>query len=320
MRLPLPDVPRYPNCGLLETESGPMLRAGSQDFILSHGGGSFEIVADAAGGFEIVADAAVDLEIVADAAVEQNQYLDLYLHGPDQFDPADAESVAAFVRRYGWVEPPKWHEVADYNIDVPLLRPAFVQAARDADAALKAERSRHPREWVEVISDVEDTFLEDPLQVGLTLGLVRELTTLYLLLIGKLAHEEAVAQLAGGIVDPGILDDENGPGRELSVLLGVGLRPFHVAVDFSSVDGPPWIEPYDLFNVLCLSLANDIADDADFKRCANETCGRWFTRHRGRATQGKYHMTGVKYCSVECARAQKQREYRRRQRQKGAKP
>ncbi len=81
-----------------------------------------------------------------------------------------------------------------------------------------------------------------------------------------------------------------------------------------------WGDSVSLFNVLCLSLANDIADDATFRQCQSETCGRWFTRHRGRATQGKYHMTGVKYCSVGCARAQKQREYRRRQRAKGAKP
>ena len=97
------------------------------------------------------------------------------------------------------------------------------------------------------------------------------------------------------------------------------LRRFHVRVLVDDDDLAVEARA-DYFQVACLQFANDIADDADFKRCANETCEHFFTRHRGRAKQGKYHMTGVKYCSVECARAQKQREYRRRQRQKEAKP
>ena len=131
--------------------------------------------------------------------------------------------------------------------------------------------------------------------------------------------------LADGNLAPEALSES--PEWALHSLLDVGLRPFHVSVDVRDPDvrymgraAGPWGDPVDLFNVLCLALANDIADGADFKKCANETCDKIFTRHRGRAAQGKYHMTGVKYCSVECARAQKQREYRRRQRAKGAKP
>jgi len=106
--------------------------------------------------------------------------------------------------------------------------------------------------------------------------------------------------------------------RHVSAALEAPLARFHVRV---LVDADPAIAMRaNCFEAACLQFTNDIADSADFKECANETCGRLFTRHRGRATQGKYHMTGVKFCSVECARAQKQREYRRRQKQKGAKP
>lgn len=48
------------------------------------------------------------------------------------------------------------------------------------------------------------------------------------------------------------------------------------------------------------------------KRCANETCGRWFTLQEGRAEKGQHKKVGVMYCTSKCARAQAQRDYRRR--------
>jgi hypothetical protein len=67
-----------------------------------------------------------------------------------------------------------------------------------------------------------------------------------------------------------------------------------------------------LYSALCLQLFNHIVEDAVYIRCHNETCNRLFVRQRGRAKQGKYHTTGVMYCSDYCARAQGQRELRRR--------
>lgn len=57
-----------------------------------------------------------------------------------------------------------------------------------------------------------------------------------------------------------------------------------------------------------------IADGIPVRTCANETCGQWFTRQRGRAEAGQYRSTGVLYCSAPCAKAQAQRGYRRRKR------
>jgi hypothetical protein len=152
------------------------------------------------------------------------------------------------------------------------------------------------------------------------LRVVRDVTRLSLALIGNGSVEAALASRESSALRDYEAysmrrqgsDDPRSLGMAIvKDVLDRALEPFHVTVAFGD-SSDIWADDPDLFQVLCLALANDIADDADFKHCASETCGRVFLRHRGRAEQGKYHMSGVKYCSVECARAQKQREYRRR--------
>ncbi|MET7780083.1 hypothetical protein ABZT28_30745 [Streptomyces sp. NPDC005388] len=70
-----------------------------------------------------------------------------------------------------------------------------------------------------------------------------------------------------------------------------------------------------VYSVCFLQLYNHLAEGAIVRRCANEPCGRAFVRQRGRAEYGQHRTTGVKYCSRECARAQAQRELRRRRKQ-----
>ena len=74
--------------------------------------------------------------------------------------------------------------------------------------------------------------------------------------------------------------------------------------------------PSSLASALMVQLHNLIVDGLEIRRCANETCGRPFTRQRGRAVKGQYRNTGVIYCDAACAKAQMQREYRRRNRQR----
>jgi hypothetical protein len=68
-----------------------------------------------------------------------------------------------------------------------------------------------------------------------------------------------------------------------------------------------------LFEVCAAELYNHIVARPTYKVCANETCQRLFVLQRGRAIHGQHRTTGVKYCSVSCARAQNQRKYRQRQ-------
>ena len=61
-----------------------------------------------------------------------------------------------------------------------------------------------------------------------------------------------------------------------------------------------------LHALCCLELFNHVAAGNDFPRCANESCGRLFVRDE------RARRRGMRYCSRTCARAQAQREFRRR--------
>jgi hypothetical protein len=61
-----------------------------------------------------------------------------------------------------------------------------------------------------------------------------------------------------------------------------------------------------------LELFNHVAEQASYRICANRTCGRLFVRQEGRAKAEQYRLKGVLFCSASCARAETQRQYRKK--------
>lgn len=86
-----------------------------------------------------------------------------------------------------------------------------------------------------------------------------------------------------------------------------------------SLEGPEiWWRPVPrLAAALFLQVLAFVSDGLPTRRCANEACLQWFTRQRGRSRYGQRRTVGVMYCSSACAKAQTQREYRRRKRAQG---
>ncbi|WP_245251999.1 hypothetical protein [Streptomyces sp. KCTC 0041BP] len=97
--------------------------------------------------------------------------------------------------------------------------------------------------------------------------------------------------------------------QHLERTLNAALHPFSVGIGTLSERQPS------IYSAAFLQLYNHLAEDATIRTCANETCGRSFVRQRGRAEYGQHRTSGIKYCTRECARAQAQREHRRRKRQ-----
>lgn len=94
--------------------------------------------------------------------------------------------------------------------------------------------------------------------------------------------------------------------RDLEGSIGAALRKFSVGIGGLEERWPT------IYSVSFLQLYNHLAEGATTRRCANETCLRAFVRQRGRAEYEQYRTEGVRYCSRACARAQAQRQLRRR--------
>lgn len=93
---------------------------------------------------------------------------------------------------------------------------------------------------------------------------------------------------------------------DLASTLNAALEPFSIGIGGLEDRYPT------LLAVTFLQLYNHLAENATIRECANENCRRAFVRQRGRAEYGQNRTTGIKYCTRECARAQAQREHRRR--------
>lgn len=85
-----------------------------------------------------------------------------------------------------------------------------------------------------------------------------------------------------------------------------------------AIQGPEsWWNPVPrLSAAMFLQALAFVSDGLPARQCANEACRQWFTRQRGRAQYGQHRTVGVLYCSASCAKAQTQRDYRRRKRAK----
>lgn len=96
----------------------------------------------------------------------------------------------------------------------------------------------------------------------------------------------------------------------LTAGLGEALECFGPSI--SATPTAPIYDDHWMFEICCLELFNHMVEQAAYRKCTNETCGRFFVRQRGRALHGQHRTRGVKYCSAGCAKMQASREYRRR--------
>jgi len=130
------------------------------------------------------------------------------------------------------------------------------------------------------------------------------------------ATNHLLAYLAGEPVAPhwrGCEDDGEAWGNFIR-FTSAALRDFHVRVEVETIGRPQPPDDTTLYSAAMLQLVNDLAANETVRTCANEPCRRPFVRQLGRSAYGGHRRIGTRYCSNTCARAQYQREKRRRDR------
>lgn len=240
---------------------------------------------------------------------------ELYLDGLMKLEVNDAESVAEFLRLHGWLLPLDW---------------SYLRRAAQGHRTAKQieEATRFVRMAAMQRSTASDDY--DPptnlLVVEATeqLKLARDASRFFVAVSGRMGVGEALAASESVVLPAPITGVSAERQREwmataLEVVINVGLREFPMTVRVSTSEirrSAVWRRSPTLFGVLCLEVANHIAENADVRQCANESCRRWFVRQTGRAEYGQHRTSGVLYCSASCARTQGSREWRRRERAK----
>lgn len=237
-----------------------------------------------------------------------------------ELDLDDAVAIQSWVNTYGplsvaaYQHPVSverherdWRPLFSYSdgADAPALSVVHEQAC----AARAAHFGPDPADWW----GISDTLPEFRFVARLMIDLVNSWKIVQNPdLAGTFA---LVSDLAAGL--GGTHQDTEAAAAFIESRLEPLLTPFHPRLSmYLAADGPTsvFLANIPLWNWLGLELFNHIAEGAEYKTCQNETCGRMFVRQTGRAQHDQRRTSGVKFCDARCARAQSQREWKRRRR------
>ena len=101
---------------------------------------------------------------------------------------------------------------------------------------------------------------------------------------------------------------------QFSRALNLGVEAFQPRVTLGARNAKGSVN---LFAAGCGQLFDLIASGVVPRRCSNANCSTIFVHQVGGSQAGRSRTVGVRFCSPSCARAETQRQYRRRQRSLG---
>ncbi len=271
-----------------------------------------------------------DLSDLREVEVPEEAYLRELL----PLDATDAAAVLKFCMRYGEVGR------ADHS-DLPYEVVQGVRDRYDDD-----DTYRLPEPWAAIEDnllkpDSRDSLRKIVLEWGISMPLnpwrvqmvsevslyrdvLEDLVHLWDYISGGLEATQLLASWHSALWPPPHLDKTSESGvhsGDAAAMLVAGLNaaldPFHVRLEQTSEDGSLTLwgsASANIYQILCLQLANHIAEHARYRRCAADDCGRPFVRKLGHE-RDRHRAHGVlHFCSDECANRQAQRDHRKKNR------
>lgn len=242
---------------------------------------------------------------------------ELYLRELMAVDADDADSLGTFMADYGVIGHLEWLSLppAVRAMSLPVASSGSVQ-----DSIYRAVIEHCPpgQSW-------EHRYFRHQAEVALHVATLQNAVSTWMAVVGEESLEWLLERWHSSQQLPG------SPGQALlwaSQTLNAGLKPFHPVIRYETKESAAkWPATSEggigwggfgatTYELLCLQLANHVAEGANYARCSNQPCGQVFVRQRGRAASRQGRTQGVMYCSSACARAQAQREWRRREKTK----
>ena len=238
---------------------------------------------------------------------------ELYLRGFMRLDTGSPDEVLEFVSKWGALAT-RW---ADVIPPVWIPGAAFLEDYRHLDMLIEAEYPEI-RRTQNVERDAPDVsfyghFL--PESFRLKAGLLRDAIRVWLCIKGTLTEPALSDQWESGWAYE---FKSVGPATAefFLPLMSRALSPFAVTLYIAGSEpfGRAEEQRCSTYNLLALQLANDVAQNSEYRVCQEPSCGQVFVRQSGRAVYGQSHTRGVRYCSASCASRASSARHRQRKR------
>lgn len=272
---------------------------------------------------------------------------ELYLRQARDLDLGDPEAIHAFASEFGPLGQPGWTELplhALRNTPLPVEISVIQQSVLDRfeDPGVRAAHTAATRNLLptERRRNADPTWTSRLFlhvnEVALHARVLRDATSLWAFLRNALTEDELTSGWQNPLIRPlpaTVPDADYRARYQLVTILNAGLRPFQVHIrtpataEEAAAPSYLWLGghgsgDYGLYSVLCLQLANHIAEDAPLLRCSAEDCRRLFVRK----LDPRYRKPGRRlrsprsaaYCSNTCEDRQTQRNYREGRRKREA--
>ena len=247
---------------------------------------------------------------------------ELYLRTFLELDLSDADAALAFCATYGHVGalgfgdlPSAVAILAREDPGLELKEPWRTIAPRDRPGGSAEEVLRLAAIRDELgISSV--TRIQSLAELALHQSVLHDLVALHRHVSGQIAEDELLAELRTAYWQWSREDMrflETGREAMLAEGLNAALTPYQVHLSVGPTVGATVAGGlHNIYQAMCLQLANHIAEKLPYLRCAAEGCSKLFVRTEGYARYGQNRRRGNRYCSHQCANRQAQRDYRRR--------
>lgn len=236
---------------------------------------------------------------------------ELYLREFWHLDTADPAAVADFCGKYGplGIGPESLPPGPSHRLS---RTPCYARSESELDHLVAGSEMAASMMALEHVSEA-----------AIYQSTLRDLTRTWRFIQGRLSEAELLEAWETPDWSPAPHGGfEFSPDIHLAFGLTPALRPFHVRIEVPDDDGGVMNDwQANAYEIMCLQLANHIAEGAPLKRC--DECSALFARKRDRRYAARQRrLSGGRFCSDTCEDRFHQRRHRQKKRaeQEGAKP